>query len=393
MVVQSNCFDKNTRVFTEAVAPLRPHEPEFNEQIHQWLQALAGSSFPRLCEWLATVTLLDRPTPILCFIGLKSTGKNLFMEGVSRLWHHVLAPSFSSILGNFNEALAKSPLLISDEYLPEYGPNRVQIFEYLREFVTARSHTVNRKNQPITTVEGCARLIFASNKADNLKFENYNAQAREALAERLLCIYPGKDAQDFLANIPRTTKENWVAEGIAKHALWLRDNLEITYTGRLLVEGNGDALISLASNLRGIQGFLCEAMCRVLENPSLVQSANLNYWLIEQNKLFVATAAFENKTAWASMVSSLDGRLYSATAVGTALGILSVDRKKRRYKTVNGLSLNCTLYEIDLPQLFMFAQRTGVADSEAINDTLKTGFTKENTSKTKNSQVNLQNGN
>jgi hypothetical protein len=114
-----------------------------------------------------------------------------------------------------------------------------KIFEYLREFVTARSHTVNRKNQPITTVEGCARLIFASNKADNLKFENYNAQAREALAERLLCIYPGKDAQDFLANIPRTTKESWVAEGIAKHALWLRDNLEITYTGRLLVEGNG----------------------------------------------------------------------------------------------------------------------------------------------------------
>jgi hypothetical protein len=41
----------------------------------------------------------------------------------------------------------------------------------------------------------------------------------------------------------------------------------------------------------------------------------------------------------------------------------------------------------------MFVQRTGVADLEAVQTTLKTGFTKENTSKTRNSQVNLQNGN
>lgn len=371
---QAHMFDQLTCTFVEAVCPLRTDiTPRFDHEIAEWLAALGGDSSDLLLDWLACVSLVDRPIPILAIIGAPGTGKGLLMDGVSRLWHRGAAPDFGSVVGSFNEALAKSPLLIADEKLPAQGPSGVDIFEYLRNFVTTRTHTVNRKNRPITQVDGCARLIFASNTADGLDFFNANAAARAAMAERFVYLSPGPEVAAHLASVPQATKDRWVSgDGLAAHCLWLQSARKVDYSGRLLVRGNGAALIDLASNSKGVGGHLCEALCRFLQNPTVVGNSTRDYFHIADGELWVAVQAFEDKATWEILVPSAEGKRHSATVLGRALATMG---KGKRRMAIEGArtrrKLRLVMHHIDSAPLVAFAERTGLVDPAAILATLR----------------------
>jgi hypothetical protein len=373
---RNNSFDPATGCFIEAVAPLRDIAPRYDAQLDKWLGLLAGPTYPRLVDYLATVTRVSKPTPALAIIGVKGCGKGFFIEGLSRLWHVYRAPDFSAIVGNFNEPLAKSPLLIADEYLPEEGPHGSDIFEFIRELVTARTHTVNRKNMPIVQVDGCVRFVYASNKADNLNFKNANVAAKEALAERFLYIDAmgpsGVAARDYLQSLPAATREQWIErDGFAAHCMWLAAHHKVTYQGRLLVEGNGQGLIDLASNSKGPTGHLCEALCRFLLDPNIVRNTTRDHWLIEDGQLWVATRAFEDKESWEQLVPSQDGRRHSTSVLGTGLAMLSVETKRKRYKgKKTGKDIQAIMHRVDVAQVLAFASRTGLGDPATILATL-----------------------
>lgn len=372
LLASANTYDLDTGTFTEAVAPARADiVPERDPDLEAWLQVFAGDEYPRLVDWMATVTFLDRPTPILAIIGWPGCGKGLFIEGLSRLWHHGRAPNFASIVGNFQEALAKSPLLIADEYLPSEGPNGSDIFEFLRELVTNRTHTVNRKNLPVTQVEGCVRLVYASNKSDGLNFKNANTAAKAALAERFVYLTPPEAAARHLSGVSQRTKDRWAAQGIASHCLWLRDNHRVAYQGRLLVQGNGAELIDSASNSRGPTGHLCEALVRFLLDPQVVTNNTRDHFHLEDGALWVATRAFEDRAAWEALVPSLDGKRYSTSQLGTALSMLSTESKRKRYTGAKTKRpVQAIMHKVDLAQVFAFAQRTGQGDVDIMRATL-----------------------
>lgn len=373
LLATANVFDLDTGTFTEAVAPARTDlgEPQRDPELEAWLQVFAGDEYPRLLDWMATVTYLDRPTPILAIIGWPGCGKGLFIEGLSRLWHHGRAPNFGSIVGNFQEALAKSPLLIADEYLPSEGPNGSDIFEFLRELVTNRTHTVNRKNLPVTQVEGCIRLVYASNKADGLNFKNANTAAKAALAERFVYLTPPEAAATHLSRVSQRTKDRWANGDFARHCLWLRDHHRVAYQGRLLVQGNGAELIDSASNSRGPTGHLCEALVRFLLDPKVVTNNTRDHFHLENGELWVATRAFEDKAAWEALVPSLDGKRYSTSQLGTALAMLSTESKRKRYTGAkSGRAIQAIMHRVDLAQVFAFAARTGQGDPDMMRATL-----------------------
>lgn len=376
LMADANTFDVSTGAFTEACAPLRRDiTPSWDAGVDAWLKVLAGPEYQRLVDWLSSVPKVDKPTPILAVIGKKGAGKGLLIDGLSRLWHKSRAPSFSSITGGFNEAVAQSPLLIADEYLPDEGPGGVDVFEYLREFVTARSHTVNRKHLPLVTVEGCLRLVYASNKSDGLNFRNANPDAKAALAERFVHIQPGQDAADHVAALSDDVKASWVqGDIIAAHVLWLHENHRVQYRGRLLVEGNGGELIDTASNAKGVSGHLCEALARVLLDPNVIRTSARDFVLVGDGELWAATRVFEDKTAWEALVPSLEGRCYSTAALGAALGMLALESGRKRYKgQKSGKAIQAVLHRVDVSQVYAYAKRTGMGDVDVMRHVLKHG--------------------
>lgn len=375
LTADCNTFDPATGAFTEACAPLRRDIPaRWDEGVDGWLRAMAGDEYPRLVQWLAAAPMCDRPIPVLAIIGRKGAGKGLLIDGLSRLWGRRRAPSFLSIQGTFNEAVAQSPLLVADEYLPD-TVNGVDVFEYLRELVTARSHTVNRKHLPLVQVDGCVRLVYASNKADGLNFRNANPDAKAALAERFVHIQPGIAAGEYLDTIPDAVKTAWVEQDIiAGHVLWLHANQPLTYRGRLLVEGNGGGLIDAASNSRGVNGHLCEALARVLLDPDTVRNTARDFVLVGDGELWVATRLFEDKTAWESLVPSMEGRCYSTAALGAALGMLATESGRKRFKgQKTGRALQSIMHRVDVSQVYAYARRTGMGDTDVMAAVLATG--------------------
>jgi hypothetical protein len=377
LVARDNAFDPLTGAFVEARSPLRTDiVPKYDAQLDRWLQLLGGAEYPRLVDWLSTCTRVGEPTPALAVIGQKGCGKGFLIEGLSRLWFRMRAPAFASIVGDHNESLAKSPLLIADEYLPQEGPHKSDIFEFIRELVTLRTHTVNPKNLPVVQVEGCVRLVYASNKPDSLNIRNANVAAKEALAERFVYIDAmgplGAQARDYLQGLPPAVREGWIErDGFAAHCLWLAEHHTVAYRGRLLVEGNGQGLIDLASNSKGPTGHLCEALCRFLLEPSIVRNHTRDHFLLEGGDLWVATRAFEDKETWEALVPSQDGRRHSTSVLGTGLAMLSTETRRKRYVGARSHKpIQAVMHKVDVAQVLAFAGRTGLGDTATIMATL-----------------------
>lgn len=358
--------------FIEAIAPRRDDlAPAFDPIIDQWLRMLGGTRADLLLDWLATFPRLGSPTSILVLVGAARAGKTLLADGLARLWKHGTPTPLEATVSSFNEALQRCPLLLADEKLPAMGRGRA-IDEHLRALVTARTHELNRKFLPSVTVHGCVRIVVASNHA-RFTFEGMDQESKRALAERLLHIEASPAARDLIDELGGAPA-SWVqGDAIIKHVLWLAEHRAVATGTRLLVAGNGIALIDSASNSTGTNADLCQWLCSYLMRPDALQGASADYVLAGNGQLQVGVSAFANSAAtWELFIAHGDRRLPSATAVGRALNSLSGDRKARRqYANRAGKQVQAVLHRIDLAQLFAWAERCGFGDLDAMRATVE----------------------
>jgi hypothetical protein len=131
-------------------------------------------------------------------------------------------------IGDFNSALAHCPLVFADETVPRDFRGRGRTGE-IREFIQAESRPYKRKHLPDSTLKGAARVVIAANNKGLLEGEdNLTANDVEAIVGRILHIdaTTNRKAAEFLAT-QRTWAEGWVdADLIARHALWIVENVE-----------------------------------------------------------------------------------------------------------------------------------------------------------------------
>ena len=213
-----------------------------DERVAEWLEALAGPKLDVLLDWLATVKVLDLPTCALYMKGKPGTGKSMLISALASVWGTKATP-MQEMMSPFNAGLLECPVVAADEGVTltqgSMSPDIV-----FRNLVANSDHSINRKNQPVVRVQGCARVIICANNDRALQFNNsLTEEDLQAIVSRTLYIEAQPTAATYLRNLGgRQATKEWVMDGnspgrIASHIAWLAQNRVVRYGNRLLVEG------------------------------------------------------------------------------------------------------------------------------------------------------------
>jgi hypothetical protein len=366
-------YEPNKRQFVEATAPLRDLEPLYDPQIDTWLSCLAGAQYERLCEWIAAVTLLSEPCAALYLEGAKGVGKTLLALGLSRLWNMNGPTDLEQALAAFNESLCHNPLTFGDEHVPTDGRGRMRTAE-LREFVQGRQRVLKRKFMHPQPMVGCVRVILAANNKNLIHTsESLTQHDVLALAERVFHLPVQENAVAYLKTIKdadSSITRRWV-EGdlIARHALWLRDNITIDRRNRFLVSGESTDLARTLTVNDRMKGACCNWLVAFMLNPEKLGSSTLRDRVrVENGKLYVNSQVLVE--AWELYPTNEEppptGKIYRALAdmaVGERVHKRDSSGRERHFR------------QIDENTLISWAEQSGYATEATLREILAKGLT------------------
>jgi hypothetical protein len=223
-LARANTWDAASSTLELSALKWATFKPCFHEDVDEWLQALAGSRYSYLAQWLASCLALNRPAPALYIHGTANVGKSLLAHGISKIWTVAPAP-FKEALDSFNEATGTCPLMYADEGFPE-GMS----FNDFREMVTSPTRRVNEKYKPKYAVEGFVRIILSTNNEQALRYQRTGTLTSadiHAIANRLLVINAGTAAEKTLQ---RFDAPEFARRKIAEHVLHLAATIELEPT-------------------------------------------------------------------------------------------------------------------------------------------------------------------
>jgi hypothetical protein len=370
--LQKSFYDASTQVFHEAVRPMRPLVPTFNPQIDKWLRMLGGEDAERFLDWVATYMLLDRQTCALYFHSSQGTGKTLLAQGLAKLWTRGGPSELENVFAGFNDVLTQCPLVFADECLPAKGKH---LTSELRKLIGTTTRNLNRKFMPVASLFGAVRLIIAGNNDRMLETgEELSSSDLSAVAGRFLFIDTSGEErsapirQFLLEEVgPDNINREWLDNaGIARHALWLRDNRKVKTTGRFLVEGKQTDFHSNLLTSTGVTSCIVEFLVAWLSSrePGYLKDTRC---LTGNEELWVATELMTNEMYWVSLVPSA-GHPPSATKIGRALANLSNDQSIRVSVVVNQKQKQVTYHRV-LPSLLLaWAEKTKLGDLEHMKE-------------------------
>jgi len=365
MTEQKTRYEEDSQVIREAISPLRTNvlEPLFDPEIDKWLKVLGGDLYSKLVDWLSVVQDLTKILCAIYFDGVKDSGKTLFAFGVAKLWSEGPPGEIESVLGNFNDELARCPLVIADEELPKKMHSTVTAT--LRSMLSTTSRSLKRKYLPNSELRGAIRLIITANNAFVLDSKDAVSNADlDAIAQRFLYIHVSHDASRFLAAVPRDVKEGWARSGIARHALWLAANHTIKEPGgRFYISGDLSQMTRLLVTGAHWSSMVCEWLIRYLLQPEMFDKLHTGLIQKVRGGLFVNVQAL------------LDGwNLYLNTRqdpdtarIGTALQAISAIERPR---LVYG-DKRLRYFEVDKQHLLAWAIRYSVGDEDKLKELLK----------------------
>lgn len=354
-------------VFHEAVCPIREDlVPVFNPAIDHWLRLIGGPDAEALLDWVATITVLDRPSCALYIKSEKGIGKGMLADGLARIWAKEGGPTaLARALGNFNELIARVPLIWGDEKIPKKIEGAQGVSGQLRSLIAESNRPLNRKHISHSMLGDCIRLLLTANNEHMLEDPSERDLTPDdiaAIAERYLFIDAKERSQalrEFLASIGgRAGTEAWVkGDGIACHALWLRQNRAVTYGDRFIVAGKPTAMHEDLATSFGIMDDLCRWLCAFLENPAKIMPQASN-GIFLGNGVLLASA----RTICDHWLQYLRKEPSSETLVGRRLKDLSVGQRKVRV----GGGPQRRFHQIDAQKLLDFAHRRDLGDVEAM---------------------------
>jgi hypothetical protein len=297
MLAPASYLDARRSCLVEATTPLVKLEPEYDEEIDEWLALLAGDANPqfvaskaarftkasRLCDWLAVVTDLSKPAPAVFFKGGPGSGKTLFAEGLARLWGAKTPTGLRHVIGNsdYNQALVRCPLILGDEKVPETFRGEPKT-EELRELITKSTFELNRKFRDIVTLEGSIRLILAANNFNMIARKGeFTPEDAQALADRFILIEPNPLAVEYLKQKgARAFTDTWT-DGLrfARHVHWLRAHNEagirpIERGTRLYVPGDAALLTDALQTATRVPWSICFWLWSFLRNQAVHVSSS-----------------------------------------------------------------------------------------------------------------------
>jgi hypothetical protein len=369
--LQESYFDPATRIFHEAICPIRPLMPEFDPRIDEWLRIMGGRHAEQLLDWIAAVTQLDYQCCALYLAGPPDCGKSLLATGLARLWHVGGATPLARIMGDFNAEMFRCPLIGLDEGLPDRKFKSASSF--LRSLVGSSTHTYNQKNIVTRKVVGAIRLLISANNDNVLKFgdEELSALDLQAVVGRFLHLRVSDDAATWIEerNAGRKMTEAWVeGDGIPRHALWLREHRKLNPGRRFLVEGETTMMHKALVTQGRWSGVVLEWLVRLVNNPDKIgivykSQHEIPRALVGNQKILVNTQAIVD--CWNTYLTDRAEKL-STSAVGRVLNQLSDEHKPKMGS--NGERIY--FHQIDPDLVFSWAEENQIGDLEAMHRNL-----------------------
>lgn len=227
-------FDEASQTFFNAICERDPTlDAHYDAEIDEWLGLLGQDKAELLRDWLAASIVLDNSISALHLATPTNSGKNLIVNGLSRLWHghYQNLRDYSALL------LKDSPLVFCDEGLPYKW---LYSFSTLLRAMTSQSiHTARDTGFSTLRIHGYPRLIFAGNDAlVQFEQERLSSESLEATTKRFVSIvHTNRDAKAYLEQPSIKSKiPKWVESGFARHVLWMNEHRVIDTKKRFLVE-------------------------------------------------------------------------------------------------------------------------------------------------------------
>lgn len=370
-MAQRTHYDDATRTIIEAPCPLRKIAPTYHPEIARWLELFAGEKLELLKCWLAAVTWLDNPTPALLVTGPKDVGKSLLANGTARLWTEGQPTPLEEAFANFNDALLHCPLCFADEQMPKDFRGYAKTAE-LRLHTQARSRSLKRKFLPTAELKGATRTIIAANNEGILATnENLTSDDIDAIAARYLNISVPPAAAEYLRSVDHA---DWVGgDKIAAHVLWLRDNHLWISKGRFLIDVDDPRLVHSLTTRSGNRAAVCQWLVGYLRDPGkfLCDARGQKLVRIKDGQLLVNVKGIVS--CWDHYVSNepcpKTGNLQQALR---ALYEPVEHDKRPRLEWSVGNKERVYYQKINVEQVIQWAEDTGFADREEIEEALGT---------------------
>ena len=348
-------YDSETEIYWEALCPQRVIVPEFDQLIDIWLRLLGGPEAESLLDWIATVTRLDEQTSALYLSGKASAGKTMLAHGLARLWTEGGPTELADVVGgSFNGGIARCPLVFGDEDMSCTTAD-------LRRLIGSSAHTLKRKYLPNMELSGALRVILADNNGRMLEGEELGQDDIEAVASKFLRIDVTDKPVDFLKSLGgKQGTKDWVdGDRIAAHALWLKQNRQVTPGGRFLVSGHSGKMTRLLASRTKSSGLICEWIMGFVENP-IVNIFQQKTAIIGGGKVLINVDAISQH--WGQYIMS-ENTAMTKTRIGIVLANLSkgtIRAQNRRY------------HEIDMELVFEWARSIKIGNEDAIRTRIDT---------------------
>lgn len=299
--------------------------PTEHPEVQKWLELLGGGAVDSLLDWVATVTQLDKPSCALYLRGEGGSGKGMLAAGLAALWG-TGATSYHDLSGNWNDALARCPLIFADESMrTQAGTNFSADF---RSLIAESERPLRRRFQNTATIRGCIRLIIAANNDQALNLdEDLTQEDIRAIVSRVLYVQASDKAAEYLAHIGgRTATERWVHAGpgkagfIAEHALWLAKARQVIPGKRFLVEGRMERFHMALSRRSGFNTHVLAALALYT-----TQDRPGGGFMFDDQGLWVNAPSL--RKLWGSLTNTNPP---TDSTVAKALQSLALDRKRIR---------------------------------------------------------------
>lgn len=280
-------------------------EPHFDAEVDEWLQALGGDSYQRLCDWIGhALDLTGGPICALSIAGPQGTGKGMLVQGLAECIDTGVYADTKEF-GEFQGMLTRTPILFLNEGLPGAKPGTKDVADAFRALVDGSPTVINEKYMPPMTVYSPVRVVIAANNQDVVSMlagkRDLTPDDQAALALRLFHIDSDDAAQKYLrakGGYMHTGRpgNRWIrgASGdasdhvLAKHFMWLyKHRCPVPQGNRLLVEGQMDAeIVRRLSTRSGSAPEIVETIIQMIESNEPIIDGRV----IVDGKVYVTNA-------------------------------------------------------------------------------------------------------